>query len=132
MRSALAVLACLTLAHVAAAAEDAIPREQLEFFEAKIRPVFIEHCYQCHSAERGAAKGSLVLDSRNGWKSGGDSGPAISPEDPEGSLLLEALKYESYEMPPKGKLPDEVIADFEKVDQDGRSGSANCSNGFAH
>jgi hypothetical protein len=28
--------------------------------------------------------------------------------------VLEALRYESYEMPPSGKLPDAVIADFEK------------------
>lgn len=52
----------------------------------------------------------LLLDSRKGHLSGGDSGPVIVPGDADGSLLIEAVRYESYEMPPKGKLPDKDIA----------------------
>jgi cytochrome c553 len=89
--------------------------EQLDFFERKIRPALVEHCYACHSREAaadGKLKGGLKLDTAAGWRTGGDSGPAIVPGKPEESLLVEALRYESYEMPPKGKLPDAVIADF--------------------
>ncbi len=87
----------------------------IEFFEKKIRPVLVQHCYECHSAEAKAVKGGLLLDSRDGWKRGGDSGPALLPSKPNDSLLIKALKHEDgMEMPLKGKLPDEVIADFAK------------------
>ena len=36
--------------------------------------LFAEHCYQCHSAKSGQAKGGLRLDSRAGWQVGGDGG----------------------------------------------------------
>jgi hypothetical protein len=87
--------------------------EQLEFFEAKIRPVLIEQCYECHSGMNTTPKGGLRLDLRDTVMTGGDSGPALVPGKPEDSLLLKALRYDSYEMPPKGKLPEAVIADFE-------------------
>ncbi len=87
--------------------------DQLEFFEARIRPVLIEHCYECHSAEGKAIKGGLQLDSRQGLLTGGDSGPAILPGNAAGSLLLQALKHETFEMPPDRKLPANVIQDFE-------------------
>lgn len=88
--------------------------EQLEFFETRIRPVLVAHCYECHSADSNPPKGSLRLDDSEGLQKGGDSGPAIQGKDPKSSLLLEALRYESVEMPPKGKLPAAVIADFER------------------
>jgi len=50
------------------------------------------------------------LDNREGLRKGGDSGAVIVPGKPKASLLLEALKYETLEMPPKGKLPPQVIA----------------------
>ncbi|MDA7931191.1 hypothetical protein N9B34_03000, partial [Akkermansiaceae bacterium] len=49
----------------------------LEYFETHIRPLFAEHCYKCHSADAKKLKANLYLDSRAGWQSGGDSGPAI-------------------------------------------------------
>jgi hypothetical protein len=94
--------------------KDAITPEQLEFFEAKIRPVLIEQCYECHSGKNSTPKGGLRLDLRDTLMTGGDSGPALVPGKPADSLLLKALRYESYEMPPKGKLPEAVIADFER------------------
>ena len=88
----------------------------LDFFEKKIRPVLIAHCYKCHSAEAKSVKGGLLLDTREGLLTGGDTGPAILPGKPEESLLIGSLRYadDAYEMPPAGKLPAEVIADFEK------------------
>lgn len=85
------------------------------FFEAKVRPVLIKHCYECHSAESGKSKGGLWLDSREGLRKGGDTGPAVVPGDPGGSLLLAAVKHEQdLEMPPKKpRLPAAVIADLE-------------------
>jgi len=83
-----------------------------EFFEKKIRPVLVEHCYPCHSANAKKLRGGLMLDSRWGWQTGGESGPTIVAGEPEASLILKALRYESFEMPPKAKLPETVIADF--------------------
>src|SRR5690242_12592905 len=85
------------------------------FFEKKIRPVLVEHCYKCHSAEAKKAKGDFRLDSAEALRKGGTLGPAIVPGKPEVSLLIEALRYgnEALQMPPKAKLPENVIADFE-------------------
>jgi hypothetical protein len=91
--------------------------DQVAFFESKIRPVLVQHCYQCHSAEAlqaGKLKASLFVDSRDGMMKGGESGAAVVPGKREDSLLIAALKYDGFEMPPAGKLPDDVIADFEK------------------
>ncbi|MCA9121582.1 MAG: PSD1 domain-containing protein [Planctomycetaceae bacterium] len=84
-----------------------------DFFEKKIRPVLVDRCYRCHSEAGESVKGGLRLDSRDGVRRGGDSGAAVVPGDVEASLLVSAIRYESYEMPPEGRLPDDVIADFE-------------------
>ena len=102
------------LADDASGASRELSAEQVEFFESRIRPVLIEHCYKCHSAEGDGVKGGLRLDHARGWRVGGDSGPAVLPGKPEESLLIESLRYESYEMPPDGQLSDNVIADFER------------------
>ena len=92
--------------------------DDLEHFEKKIRPVLIEHCYSCHSADAAAKnklRGGLSLDTRAGFLAGGDSGPTLDKDKPGDSLLLKSLRYlDDPKMPPKGKLPAEVIADFEK------------------
>lgn len=84
------------------------------FFESKIRPALIEHCLECHATDT-EASGGLLLDSRQGWAKGGDLGPAIKPGDVDASLLMRAIRYDDpdLEMPPEGKLPDAVIANFE-------------------
>ena len=81
---------------------------EFDYFEKEIRPLLYKHCYKCHSAEAEKLKGGLLLDSRQGWAIGGDSGPAIVPGDVEGSLLLRAVSYEDgdLQMPPKYKLAD--------------------------
>ena len=88
--------------------------KKLEFFESRIRPVLVEHCYECHSSGAKEVKGSLVLDTAAGLMRGGDSGTALVPGKPAESLLVEALRYEGLEMPPAGRLPENVIRDFEK------------------
>ncbi|WP_372715586.1 DUF1553 domain-containing protein [Novipirellula sp.] len=88
--------------------------EHLEFFEKEVRPLLAEHCYSCHSASAEKLQAGLRVDTRAGLIEGGDSGASVEPGDPEASLFMEAVRYESYEMPPKGKLSDEQIATFEK------------------
>lgn len=82
-----------------------------KFFETKIRPVLIEKCLKCHGETK--QEGSLRLDSYDAFLEGGDSGPALDIESLDASLLLEAIKYESYEMPPNEQLGSEIIKDFE-------------------
>lgn len=90
--------------------------DNIAFFEQKIRPVLVQHCYSCHSAEAEKLKGNLYLDSKAGWEKGGDSGePSIIPGKPEESLFIRSIQHleEDLEMPPKKpKLPDSVIADL--------------------
>ncbi len=92
--------------------------EEVAFFESRIRPVLVERCYACHSAGAAAEQklqGGLQVDSRDGLLQGGDLGPAIVPGQPGESLLIQALRHESgLEMPPEGRLPAQVIADFER------------------
>ncbi len=106
------VLSCSTNLH--AEDEKTIEPEKLEFFEARIRPVLIKHCYECHSAKSEDVKGSLLVDSAVGLLQGGDSGPAIVAGKPDESPLIEALRYDGVEMPPDGRLPPNVVKDFER------------------
>jgi hypothetical protein len=94
-----------------AAAED---DERMEFFERRIRPVLVKRCYECHSGQADEIKGGLRVDSRDAIRRGGDSGPAVVPEDADASLLIEAILYKSFEMPPDGRLSEEEIADFQR------------------
>jgi hypothetical protein len=89
-------------------------KDQLDFFESKIRPIFANNCYQCHSGAANPPKAGLELDWKGGWEKGGDSGPAIVPGDPEKSLLIHAVRYTDLglQMPPKGKLSDAEINDL--------------------
>ncbi len=83
-----------------------------EFFAAEVEPILRTRCYECHSHASGEMRGGLTLDSRAGWQTGGDSGPAIVPGQPGASLLLTAVRYADpdYEMPPDGKLAEAEIA----------------------
>ncbi|MBA4191515.1 MAG: hypothetical protein C0467_26345 [Planctomycetaceae bacterium] len=90
-------------------------QEQLAFFEKKIRPVLVESCYKCHSAEAEKVKGELYLDTREGIRKGGATGPSIVAGNPDRSPIIKGMRHKDPDtaMPPKGKLPDAVIADFE-------------------
>ena len=93
---------------------------QREFFERQVRPILTRHCLSCHGDEA-KMKGGLRLDSRAGWKTGGDSGPAIVAGDLDASLLIQAVRYgkNSFQMPPDGKLPDAAIRVLETWVQSG-------------
>lgn len=111
------VVGLLTLAWGASAPRRVLRGEEPEsLFKSKIAPVLEQHCYRCHSAKATEIQGGLRVDSRESLLSGGDSGAAIVPEDVDASLLITALRYtdDFYQMPPDGRLDDDVIADFVK------------------
>ncbi len=117
-RRYLPFLALLTAGPLLSAADEP-SKEGLEFFEKNVRPILAEHCYECHSIEKGSSKGGLILDSRDGMLKGGDQGPAVVPGNVAKSLLLLAVHYGDPEiaMPPKkkgGKIADAKIAALEK------------------
>jgi mono/diheme cytochrome c family protein len=106
----------LGLALLGAAPQDPVKAspEALEFFEKKIRPLFVERCASCHSADAKKLKGGLRLDSREEILKGGDTGPAIVSGNPETSLILKAVRYvdPDLKMPPKQKLPVAQVDDL--------------------
>jgi hypothetical protein len=83
--------------------------ERERFFQNSVLPILQRRCYECHSHAAGQAKGGLMLDSREGWDTGGDSGPAVIPSSPDTSLLIQAVRYDDLMMPPTGKLPADEI-----------------------
>lgn len=96
----------------AAVPED--PHAALRFFESQIRPILANRCYECHGEKK--QRGGLRLDTLSEFKLGGDSGPAIVAGDPDGSLLVEAIRYKNpdFEMPPKKPLPKAEVELLEK------------------
>lgn len=105
----------LFLSVIVMGADDSGEVRGVRFFEEKIRPVLVTRCYGCHSEKARSTnrlKGKLFLDTREGIRAGGESGPAVVPGKPGDSLLIGALRYESFKMPPKKQLAAGVIADF--------------------
>lgn len=88
-----------------------IPDDAVDFFENRIRPILVDHCYDCHSEDESSAE--LRLDSRAGWKRGGQRGPAIVPGDPNASLMIRLIQHSDpkLRMPPpdSGKLTKKEI-----------------------
>ena len=84
-----------------------------EFFENRIRPVLVEKCLSCHGSDN--AEQGLRLDAPAYLLTGGDSGPAIVPGNPDDSLLIQAVRRtrDDLQMPPDDPLPADVVADFE-------------------
>src|SRR2546426_6704063 len=115
MRSSILVGGLLIVLAAPSPAATAADDAGVEFFEKKIRPILVEHCYECHSATAKKLKGELLLDTRAGVRKGGESGPALVPGKPNESRLIKAVRYsrDELKMPPKGKLPAAVIADLE-------------------
>jgi hypothetical protein len=105
----LSLLIALTAAHVVGA--DMTP-DQRAFFESKIRPVLVKQCYECHSQTSKKLGGKLLLDAPSEMIAGGESGPAVIPGKPDESLIVQAVRYDGLEMPPKKRLPENIVNDF--------------------
>lgn len=101
---------CLLLGSASAQGTDS-----LAVFEAKVKPLLVHHCYECHSEKASELKGNLKLDSLEGIMKGGANGPGVVAGDLENSFLLRAIRYQEtdYQMPPAGRLSDEEIVVFE-------------------
>ncbi len=107
----------ILLAKISPAIAFAADSSEFDFFEQKIRPVLVEHCYSCHSVGARDSKklqGALLLDSAHAISIGGESGAVLVKGKSAESLLIKAMMYDGIEMPPAGKLPDDVIANFTK------------------
>lgn len=86
-----------------AAADDQIS------YDKEVAPLLKAHCLKCHGGEA-KIKGGLRLTSRDEVLKGGDTGPAVSIDKPNDSLLLKAINYKDEpQMPPSGKLSDKEI-----------------------
>ena len=86
--------------------------EDLTFFESQVRPLLVNHCSDCHSAEAGDPEAGLSFDSRADFFAA--EGVAVAGK-PEESLLVKVVRYDSdQQMPPDGKLPDKAIATIEE------------------
>ncbi|MCA9032072.1 MAG: DUF1549 domain-containing protein, partial [Planctomycetaceae bacterium] len=114
LRLFLCSLTLLATTSVAWCAENEFSAEQLEYFEKQVRPLLVEHCFECHAGEK--VKGGLSLQSRAATLKGGDTGPAVVPGDVKSGELLSALEYDplGYQMPPAGKLSGKQIAVFRR------------------
>lgn len=97
-----ALLSLITALQHGCGAEIEASATHIEFFEKRVRPLLAEHCDSCHSVTAEKLQVGLLMDSRTALLEGGDSGAAIAPGDVDGSLVIEAVRYESYEMPPNG------------------------------
>lgn len=87
---------------------DAKSKQELNrFFEAKVRPLLAERCWNCHGPDE--QKGDLRLDSLVGILQGGESGSSVVPGKSTESLVIEAIRYDSLEMPPDKKLSEDEI-----------------------
>ena len=104
---------------LASIASSASADERETFFEIHIRPVLVEQCYSCHSTTAKTLQANLLVDSPAALRTGGDSGPAVVPRNASESTLIQALEYDHWQMPPKGKLPAQTIANFRKWIDDG-------------
>ena len=91
-------------------------REEIEFFERKIRPILVENCYECHSEAEQERKGGLLLDRESAWLAGGDSGKAIVPGNLEASLLVSVIRREDEDiaMPPRKHLSESEVRLLER------------------
>ncbi|SMP67574.1 Planctomycete cytochrome C [Neorhodopirellula lusitana] len=122
MRSA-SVVACFFVTHFGLAQIVALPNVQAAggeavsdagehdgFYSTKVKPILAEHCFECHGDDPEDLSGGLALTSREAIRRGGDSGIAINGDQLDESILLKAINYDTYEMPPEGKLASDQIA----------------------
>jgi len=87
-------------------------QQGVRFFESRVRPLLVKHCYECHGEKK--QESDLRVDSLQELLRGGATAPAVVPGRPDESLLIHAVGYEDQElqMPPDGRLSDREIADL--------------------
>ena len=89
----------------------AVANDPTEFYKSRVRPILASQCYTCHTESHVSG---LQMDSREALMKGGQSGPAIVPGNPDGSLLIRAVSHthERLKMPPQDKLSGQQIQDL--------------------
>ncbi len=94
------------------AAEQQPDQKQIHFFESRIRPLLIKHCYDCHGPDE--QESDLRVDTFKGIVQGGKAGSLVVPGKPEQSLLITAVLYQTpdLQMPPDEKLSKQEIEDL--------------------
>src|SRR5262245_2761515 len=97
------VPSCLLLLSTSAFAEDKVT------YQDHVLPLFHNSCLNCHNPDK--KKAGLDLSTYAGVMTGGGTGKAVEPGDPDGSLLFRLVKHEEEpNMPPKSdKLPDKDL-----------------------
>ena len=85
-----------------------------KFFEARVRPILVEHCLECHGAKK--QEGGLRLDSKASLLAGAESGKVVVSGRPERSRLIEVVEYgdPDAQMPPEEKLKPAAIATLKR------------------
>jgi len=104
-------------ADVAVASADEFSAEQTELFEKDVVSILEANCLKCHAGAK--PKGGLDLTSREAILQGGESGPAVNLSQAADSLLLKAVNFDGYEMPPTGQLSPKQIETLTKWVTDG-------------
>jgi Protein of unknown function (DUF1549)/Protein of unknown function (DUF1553)/Planctomycete cytochrome C len=115
------VAVCLVLGTVGRSAEKDVASAdpiRLGFFRSRVEPILKARCLKCHGGEP-KVRGHLRLDSRQAILKGGDQGPAVSLDQLDDSLILQAIRYDGLEMPPSGKLPRDEIDSLAKWVKEG-------------
>ncbi|MDA1229994.1 MAG: PSD1 and planctomycete cytochrome C domain-containing protein [Planctomycetota bacterium] len=105
----LLLLVSMMMDETPALPQQTLSDEHVRFFETEVRPLLTDHCLDCHGPKRQWA--GLRLDSRDAMLKGGDTGPAVIPQQPDASLLIHAVRHESedLQMPQDDKLSDRQI-----------------------
>ena len=111
---AIATFVLMTNVWPSAASSEKLAVADVAFFENRIRPVLVKHCYECHAVDSVERGGNLRLDNVDGMLQGGQSGPVLVRGNPDASLLIQAMRYDGPEMPPDQPLPAPVVEDFVK------------------
>ncbi len=113
------------------AQKEEVTEEQAEFFRDKVFPLLESRCFECHGDQEDI-EADLRLTSKKAMLTGGESGAAIVPSEPDQSLLIQAVKYENFQMPPRSKMPDEEIDILVKWIKDGAPWPSDMESGTAH
>lgn len=95
-------------------AQSTLTPDEEAFFETHIRPALIQYCYDCHSEETGKTRGGLLLDTREGMLQGGDNGNILDGARYQDFMFWEAINWLDLEMPPKEKMPTDVVQRFHR------------------